>query len=340
MTGPASSRLPVWPPGLPRPERRDRWPAQRIAVGVGAPLLLLLALGRADLTVYAAFGAFTGIYGRGEPLGERARHQALAGLLLVTCVGLGVLTAGSASPWTVMWVGALVAAFGAVLATVWHLRPAGSLFFVFAVGTVGALPHPAPLPLALAVSGGAAALSVALGALGAWHSTRARPHELAAPPPHDQQPSELMSAGLRFFVAVGLAGALGLLSGLGHVAWAMVSAAVPMTALNQRMRVQRSLHRVAGTALGLGLSAVLLWPTLPGWGTVLVVMVLQWLAELFVARHYGLTMVFVTPLALLMNQLAHRVPPGELLLSRAAETVIGSLVGVLVVLATRPRRER
>ncbi|MHA0033466.1 hypothetical protein ACXXDK_00285 [Deinococcus sp. PESE-38] len=71
----------------------------------------------------------------------------------MTCVGLGVLTAGSASPWTVVWVGALVAAFGAVLATVWHLRPAGSLFFVFAVGTVGALPHPAPLPLALAVSG-------------------------------------------------------------------------------------------------------------------------------------------------------------------------------------------
>ncbi|MHA0033465.1 hypothetical protein ACXXDK_00280 [Deinococcus sp. PESE-38] len=62
MTGPASSWLPAWPSGLPRPERRDRWPAQRIAVGVGAPLLLLLALGRADLTVYAAFGAFTGIY--------------------------------------------------------------------------------------------------------------------------------------------------------------------------------------------------------------------------------------------------------------------------------------
>ena len=55
---------------------------------------------------------------------------------------------------------------------------------------------------------------------------------------------------------------------------------------------------------------------------------------------HGLTMVFVTPLALLMNRAAHRVPPGELRLGRAAATALDSFVGVLVVLANRPRRER
>lgn len=54
------------------------------------PLLLLLALDRMDLAIYAAFAAFTGIYGRNEPHGVRLRTQLRAGLLM-----LGVLTAAT-----------------------------------------------------------------------------------------------------------------------------------------------------------------------------------------------------------------------------------------------------
>ena len=36
------------------PARRDHVPAVRIALAVGIPLVLLMSLGRADLTIYAA----------------------------------------------------------------------------------------------------------------------------------------------------------------------------------------------------------------------------------------------------------------------------------------------
>ena len=42
-----------------RPAERDHIPAFRIALGVAVPLLTLLAIGRLDLAIYAAFGAFT-----------------------------------------------------------------------------------------------------------------------------------------------------------------------------------------------------------------------------------------------------------------------------------------
>ncbi|HLR44000.1 MAG TPA: hypothetical protein VK065_02305 [Brevibacterium sp.] len=55
-----------------RPSQRDHIPAFRIALGVAVPLLLLLAADRLDLAIYAAFGAFTGIYARNETAGSRS----------------------------------------------------------------------------------------------------------------------------------------------------------------------------------------------------------------------------------------------------------------------------
>ena len=51
------------------PARQDHIVGLRCAVSVGLPLLVLLAMDRFDLMVFAAFGAFTGIYGRGEAHG-------------------------------------------------------------------------------------------------------------------------------------------------------------------------------------------------------------------------------------------------------------------------------
>lgn len=56
-------------------------------------------------------------------------------------------------------------------------------------------------------------------------------------------------------------------------------------------------------------------------------------------RNYSAALLFITPLALLMTQLGHPQPAAELLTSRAVETVIGVIVGMLVVLIGF-RRER
>ncbi|MEW1821212.1 FUSC family protein [Arthrobacter sp. NPDC080031] len=51
-------------------------------------------------------------------------------------------------------------------------------------------------------------------------------------------------------------------------------------------------------------------------------------------EYYALSLLFLTPLALVITQLAHPSEPGPLLLDRGLETLIGALAGIAVVLAT------
>lgn len=323
------------------PARRDHLPAGRVALGVGAPLLVLLALGRLDLSIYATFAAFTGIYARHEPLPSRSMHQVAAALVLLVCEGLGLLLAHGHAPqdWVVL-VGALVAGVGAVLAAVLRLRPAGSLFFVFTVTGIAAIARPASYAQGLGVAGLTALFCVLLGLAGAWWSGRNRPQELAPPPPHGLSRAELGWHGLRHFVAALLAGVLGRYSHFGHSYWAMVAALAPIAAPNTPARVQRAIHRIVGTLGGIGITVFLLAFKPPAWGVALLVIAMQFLAEVFVTRNYSLALLFVTPLALLMSQLAHPSDPWELVTSRAVETVIGALVGLGVVTLLRSAAER
>lgn len=64
------------------PLQRNHVPAARIALSVAVPLLFLLVVGRTDLAIYAAFGAFTSIYARNEPIRARFTHQTQAGVLI------------------------------------------------------------------------------------------------------------------------------------------------------------------------------------------------------------------------------------------------------------------
>ena len=63
-------------------------PALRCAVSMGVPLLAVWELGRVDLALFAAVGAFTAVFGRAERGWQRLRVQAGVGLMLVASVVL------------------------------------------------------------------------------------------------------------------------------------------------------------------------------------------------------------------------------------------------------------
>lgn len=92
-----------------------------------------------------------------------------------------------------------------------------------------------------------------------------------------------------------------------------------------------------GVALALPL--LLLHPT--GLVAILLVVALQVTAELLVLRNYGLALVFITPLALVMIELATDSDPLALASDRAVETVLGCLLALLVAaLFSLPGRRR
>lgn len=329
------------------PSQRDHVPAVRIALAVGLPLVLLMALGRPDLTIYAAFGAFTSIYARHEPLRQRLTHEIQAGIMITISVAIGaVLSAIGAPQGAVLAVTVVVAAVGAVLAAAWGLKPAGSVFFIFAAGAIGSLgpdavAHPV---LATSIAAGSAAFSVLLA--WAW-SLVGEGHEGKAPAPAPTvrlTRGQLAAHGGRFLVATALAAIVAVLvsqaAGLTHVYWALVAAAAPIGAPTQLARLQRGVHRMIGTIGGVGVTAFVLAFDLTPWTMLILVILFQLLAELFVGRNYSVALLFITPLALLMTQLAHPVPATPLLEARAVETVLGALCGMLVIYFWRSSEER
>ncbi|CAL8899779.1 FUSC family protein [Kocuria varians] len=323
------------------PSQRDHVPAARIALSVAVPLLVLLAVGRTDLAIYAVFGSFAALYGRNEPVRARIRHQAQAGLLVVLCVVVGALMSNAGLPEpAVLAVTAVIAGLGALVAAYLTLKPAGSLFFIFAAGAVGTLPAAAPAWQAGCIAAVSAALSVGWGIVFRYVGEGVRGPVASVPAHHGLTAAQLWAHAGRFFLAAGAAAVLGSLSGLSHSYWAMVAAAAPIAAPDLTARMQRAVHRVIGTLGGVGVTAFLLSLQLQSWHIVVFVIILQFLAELFVGRNYAVALLFVTPLALLMTELASPGQASSLLQARAVETVIGAACGLAVVYVFRSREER
>ena len=330
------------------PAERDHWAALRVGLSVAIPVLVLLGAGRPDLTIYAVFGAFTGMYGRHETPSARVRHQSRAAAMLVAGVGIGVvLSVNEVHSWGLAAATSCFAAAGSLFADRAGLRPVGPFFGMFALGACASVPTDVPIWVALGICLGAAALSLGIGAAGGLRrrgdTRESAPAGLVMAPrvgPAGRDPRQMWLRAASYVVAVGAAGTLTTMVGLGHPFWAMAAAAVPLAAVGLSNRIGRGLHRILGTLVGIGVTAIILLPFGSPEPTVLALLViaLQFPTELFMTRNYGLALVFFTPLILLMTQLAYPVDPQLLLVDRAIQTALGASVGIAVALLVHPRR--
>ncbi|GEB44986.1 FUSC family protein [Microbacterium testaceum] len=336
----AESRGRVWT-GVIRvgPHRGDHRVALRAVLSIGVPLLVLLALGRLDLSVYASFGAFAALYGRTDLPRARVRMQAVAGTVLVSCMLIGTALSTLATPAIAsVAVVAILAAVVTLFAyrTQWH--PPGALFAVFAAGATASFPATGATFLTVLVVGGASVLWSLLvtcvfvvARRGSWRRpTRTRP-------PIGSVAWEMTAT---VGVAALLAGVAGALLIGTHWYWAMVGAVAAVGGAHVTARLIRGVQRLVGTLLGVLIAAGLLALDLPPWIVLLVAVALQAGAELFVGRNYGIAMLFITPLALLMVSLASPVAPEMLLRDRVIETVIGVAIGTLVAIVSAGLRRR
>lgn len=312
------------------PYRKDHFPALRGAVGIAVPLLILLVIGRPDLSLFAIFGAFSGVYGRMGGYRERLTQQSLAGLVMALTVLVSLWIAESAlGPWVLVLLTAVMAAGVTVLATVLRFGPVAGFFAIFAFASIS---HSAPvgnIALPLLINVGASVLAVLLGISGALFRRGDRPWR-SPEQPHPIHWPQLGVQAARYFIGVVLAGSVATLFGLGHSYWAMISAAVVMMGADRWGRVIRGVHRVVGTFGGLLIFWLLSLLDLPIWQIVILLVLLQFLAEFVMVRHYGLAMIFITPLALTMMSLAPGASTQVLITDRAWETLLGAALGMLV----------
>jgi len=317
------------------PHGDAHWVALRAGVCMGVPLLLLWAIDRLDLALPATFGAFTALYGRSHAHRSRAVMQASAAVVLVGAVTAGTLLDAAGAGAAVVAVAlALTAAVAVVVSIAWAWHPPGALFPVFALGaTSSAAVPPGDVAPHVAVAVGTALFALVVGAIGALTPARHRPRQHWDAPLHAALRSpRTLEEVLRVAVAVGLAAAVASGAGLGHAYWASVGAAAATSGASTRHRVVRGVHRAVGTVAGVLVAGGLLALDLDPLATIVLVIALQVAAELLVGRNYAVALVTITPLALLMVHLGSPEPVSTLLVDRVADTVLGVLVGLAVVL--------
>ena len=319
----------------------DRVHAARVSLGLIVPGIVLLWIDRPALLIFAVFGSFAGMYGRADSRRMRLLHQSQGALLLLSGTAVGiVLSRTHATAPTVIAVATGFAIGGSLLADFFALRPEGPFYGTFALGAIAGVPATLASPwLCWGIAASASVLAIAIGFLGGTSAADVRRPIVAVV--RDQRDRERPAAFLhavRYAVAIAVAGATAYVLGLGHVNWAIAGAAVTLAAADPRGRLRRGIHRVVGTAAGLGVTALVL---APGWQPrtlAVIVICLIFPTELFMAVNYALALSFFTPMIMLMTDLAQPIGVRELLTSRALGTMVGVVVGVVVTMLVRDPR--
>ncbi|WP_432168126.1 FUSC family protein [Streptomyces sp. bgisy031] len=159
----------------------------------------------------------------------------------------------------------------------------------------------------------------------AWRATELLMGRRAGGPEHR---AVLAVPAARMVLGTGIAGGLAVALGLEHSYWASISAAAVLHSINLRTTAQRAVQRTLGTIIGLLIALGVLATDPEPVALACVIVLLEFLLEYFVPRNYGLGVVFLTPLALLMSDLAAPTPAGELVAYRVLGSVLGIVVGL------------
>ncbi len=333
------------------PPTRGRWTlAVQAALAMAVPVVVLSALGRADLGLLAATGAFTGLYGGRATARERAVLVPVVGLALLLSAAAGALAAAGGP--TLAHLGLLgwtVVAAAASLA--FSLGPPGPIFFVLVFGLsagVTAVHDGAravePATLLVAVAGSSAfayVLAVAPLLRGRNRRAPARSLRELLPGPRFDADTVTVLARVSAVAVVGVAAAA--VVDPPRAYWVVTAgvAVVGVTAA-RRVSVTRGVHRAVGTATGAALFLVLAQLGPRGVVLGLVLGALQLAVELVVVRHYALALTFITPLVLLIATAATSGPgaPVDVALERVVDTVVGAAVGIVCAVLVAPPGRR
>ncbi len=141
---------------------------------------------------------------------------------------------------------------------------------------------------------------------------------------------------LRIGIAVALSVVIAHFLGITHPYWVPLTCAAVLQGATTAMVTQRTLQRVTGTAVGLLLTGFLLLLHPDVTGFVLSVVLLQMLMLFFIAINYGVSVAFITALALVIIYVGTHPPISALLWARFLDTLLGSAVGFLGALTLWP----
>lgn len=296
---------------------------------VGIPLLAALYFGRLDYGLLSCMGGLVILY---LPAGTVAERM----ITLVTCsfgfmVSYAMGVCFSFHPLlSAVFVG--VFAFGVHWVTSYfRLPPPGSFFFIMLASIGSCAPFQLDtIPTRIGLVGMGTMFACILALFYSLYITKRLPVKKPLPLVRKEQYSDTVkSLIIGSFTAISIL--FPHLLKLDNPYWVPISCMAVMQGVDVKHVWQRSFQRILGTFAGMGLTWLLLLLHLNALGIVLSILVLQFVVEMFIVRHYALTVFFITPMTVFLAEAGSAMTqdPRELVELRVLDIVIGSLIGAV-----------
>lgn len=296
------------------------------ALASGGPMLAGAAAGRLAEGLIGSLAGLVFLYLPATALHHRMVTLMACAFGMTACFALGA--ASHALPASQVPVITLVALLSTMVCRYYRLGPPGSLFFVMAAAIGAFSPGDlASLPDRLGIFAIGTIYAATIAFLYSLHILRRRV-PVAAPVPQPGFDFVIFdSTVIGLFVGASLL--LAQLLQLDKPYWVPVSCLAVIQGMSVRAAWTRQLHRILGTAIGLlvawGAALTLTDP----WAIAVAIVLLTFLIETAVVRHYGFATIFITPLTILLAEAATlgSANVGALIAARFVDTLIGALLG-------------
>ena len=297
----------------------------------GIPLVVGLAFGHLEAGLISCLAGLVILYLPIAGVAQRMVTVLVCGFGFMISFLVGLIF--SFDPIISSLVFGLFAVFIHWVSLFFKMKPPGSFFFIMLAAVASCMPFDfgaIPFKLGLVGLGTMNACLLALG----YSLLMMRKHQyipLAKPEDRSANLTEnWIEAGiLGFFMFASML--LGHWLQLKNPYWIPVSCAAVMQGASTYHIWQRSFYRILGTLIGVGLCWVILSITKNAWSICIAIIILQFVIEMLIVRHYALAVVFITPMTILLteagNPLIHN--PEVLVPIRFWNIALGSLIGAL-----------
>jgi hypothetical protein len=283
-----------------------------------------------DFGQVSSIGGLVFLYLPRTPLHHRMVSLMVCAFAIMACYAFGLMS--HFFPPLMVPVLTVVAVLVTMLCRFYALEAPGSLFFLMAasIGAYTPLRAVELLPQMVGLIALGALLACLIGFFYSMYMLRLRVPQPVAPLPKPSFDYMVFDAVI-IGACVGISLALAQLLQLQRPYWVPVSCLTVIQGASLRAVWTRQAHRVIGTAVGLLPAWVLFMLPLNLWTLSVAMMLLTFIVETAIVRHYAFAAIFITPLTLLLAEAATigHAPAGELIASRFLDTVLGSFVGLI-----------
>jgi uncharacterized membrane protein YccC len=294
---------------------------------VGLPLLAGYLLGHLEYGIVSCLGGLVILYLPPTNFRHRRSTMLFSSLGFILSYSLGLMF--SFNPILSSLMMAVFAFFVNWVTNIFKLGPPGNFFFIM----IAAMASCQPFNLeAIPVKAGLLALGVlfacALALLYSLYMTAKYKDKLQAVIPRKKN-TIIISESITIGAFTGISLFVPHLLNFHNPYWVPISSLAIMQGVSTTHVWQRSFHRMLGTVVGLGLTWLLLQFDMQPLSVCISILMLQFIIEMLIVRHYALACIFITPLTIFLADIGSlfTVDSDLLISARFTDIAVGSLIG-------------